>query len=78
MNKEIIIKVSKPESEVEIQSFKQFRTDLKGLLNKGKIKVVEKFRDFTFTITEATTEEEQKVAAFVKENKTVEFMPLTR
>ncbi|MBA3665602.1 MAG: hypothetical protein H0W61_15555 [Bacteroidetes bacterium] len=75
MNKEIVIKVSKPESEIENQSFKQFRADLKALLSKGKIKVVEKYRDFTFTITECTTDEEQKVANFVKENKTVEFMP---
>ncbi|MCW3077682.1 MAG: hypothetical protein JWO32_2291 [Bacteroidetes bacterium] len=74
MNKEIIIKVSKPEGDTEIQSFKQFRTDLKALLKGGKIKVVEKFRDFTFTITECTTDEEQRVATFVKENKTVEFM----
>jgi hypothetical protein len=74
MSKEIVIKVSKPESDAEIKDFKQFRLDLKVLLQKGKIKVVEKFRDFTFTISEYTTEEEQKVAVFIKENKTVEFM----
>ncbi len=74
MNKEIIIKVGKPESESEIAYFKQFRNDLKVLIKKGKVKVVEKFRDFTFTITDATKEEEQKVAVFIKETKTVEFM----
>ncbi len=74
MSKEIIIKVGKPESEAEIQYFKQFRIELKVLIKKGKIKVVEKFKDFTFTITDATKEEEQKVAVFIKETKTVEFM----
>jgi len=74
MSKEIVIKVGKPETESEIQYFKQFRIDLKVLLTKGKMKVVEKFRDFTFTITECTKDEEQKIAVFVKENKTVEFM----
>ncbi len=74
MSKEIVIKVGKPETDIEIQSFKQFRLDLKVLLKKGKIKVVEKFRDFTFTLSECTIEEEQKVSVFIKENKTVEFM----
>lgn len=74
MSKEIIIKVIKPESDTEIQYFKKFRLDLKVLIKKGKIKVVEKFRDFTFTITDASKEEEQQVANFIKENKTVEFM----
>jgi hypothetical protein len=75
MSKEIIFKVSKPESEMEIQSFKKFRNDLKGLLGKGKLKVVEKYRDFTFTITDCTPDENQKVSVFVKETNTVEFMP---
>ncbi len=74
MSKEIIIKVSKPETENEIQDFKQFRAELKVLLTKGKIKVEEKFRDFTFTISESTKEEEQKIAAFIKESKKVEFV----
>jgi hypothetical protein len=74
MSKEIVIKVGKPESPVEIQCFKQFRLDLKVILTKGKMKVVEKFKDFTFTITEFTKDEEQKIAVFVKETKTVEFM----
>ncbi len=74
MNKEIVIKVGKPETDMEIKCFKQFRLDLKVLLTKGKMKVVEKFRDFTFTITECTKDEEQKIAVFVKETTTVEFM----
>ena len=74
MSKEIVIKVGKPETENEIQDFKQFRTKLKVLLSKGKIKVVEKYRDFTFTISESTKEEEQKIAAFLKESKRVEFI----
>ena len=72
--KEIVIKVSKPESEAEIQNFKEFRASLKVLIKKGKIKVVEKFQNFTFTITDPTKEEEQKIAVILKETKTVEFV----
>lgn len=75
MDNEIIIKVGKPESDQEIQSFKTFRTELKELLKTGKIKVVEKFRDFTFTLSNCTTDEKQKVSSFIKENKTMEFIP---
>ena len=74
MSNEIIIKVIKPESDTEIQCFKKFRLDLKTLIKKGKVKVVEKYRDFTFTISDPSKEEEQKVSVFIKENKTVEFM----
>ena len=75
MSREIVIKVGKPETENEIQDFKQFRTELKDLLSKGKIKVVEKYRDFTFTIIDSTVEEQQKIALFLKQKKTLEFIP---
>jgi hypothetical protein len=66
MEAEITFNIEKPETAEEIQSFKTFRLELKALLKKGKLKVVEKFRVFSFIIVDYTTEEKNSVAAFLK------------
>lgn len=58
--------IEKPETEAEIQSFKTFRLELKALLKKGKLKVVEKFKVFSFIIMDYTAEEKNLVSAFLK------------
>lgn len=66
MEAEITFNIEKPETEAEIQSFKTFRIELKALLKKGKLKVVEKFKVFSFIIIDFTPEEKNLVAAFIK------------
>lgn len=76
MEAEITFNVEKPESAEEIQNFKAFRLELKALLKKGKLKVVEKFKVFSFIIVDYTTEEKTLVAAFLKkENLQLEILP---
>ena len=75
MEAEITFNLEKPETAEEIQKFKAFRLELKGLLKKGKLKVVEKFRVFSFIIIDYTTEKKNLVAAFLKkENLQLELV----
>ena len=76
MSREVIFKLGKPETNQEFKDLKQFKIDLKTLLKakRGRIKVAEKFRDFTFTIPDCTPAEEQIISVFLKENKTVELL----
>ena len=68
---EIIIKVEKPETKEQILGFKEFKLELKSFLKKGKMKTVEKFQDFTVTISESSIDEQQRVAGYLKENNKV-------
>lgn len=70
MDGEIIFNIEKPSTKSEIEEFKNFRREVKSLLKKGKLKVVEKFSVFAFVITNYTSEEENKVTSFFK-NKTI-------
>ena len=78
MGKDIIFKLGKPGTKEEVQNLKQFRVNLKAFLNakRGKIKVIEKFKDYTVTIYDCAPHEEQRIAIFLKENKTVEVLQL--
>ena len=73
MTGEIIFKNSKPDNTEEILHFRQFKLELKNLLKEGKSKtrVVEKFKDFTFTVSDYSSGEKQKIAVFLKETKIV-------
>ena len=71
MSNEIIIKVEKPETKEQILEFKEFKLELKSILKKGKMKTVEKFRDFTVTISETSSDEQKRVAGYLKENNRV-------
>lgn len=73
---EAIFKLEKPETKEEFRDFKQFRTGIKALLKfeKGRLKVIEKFDDFTFKVFDCTREEEEKIAVFLKETKTVRIL----
>ena len=66
MEAEITFNLEKPETAEEIQNFKAFRIELKALLKKGKLKVVEKFKVFSFIIIDYTPDEKNLVAAFLK------------
>ena len=75
MEAEITFNLEKPDTAEEIQNFKAFRIELKSLLKKGKLKVVEKFKVFSFIIVDYTTEEKNSVAAFLKKaNPQVEMV----
>ena len=73
MAKEIIFKLGKPETNQEFLDFKQFVNDLKVFLKpkRGRVKFDEKVKDFTFRVLDRTTEEEERITVFLKENKTV-------
>ncbi len=66
MEREITFNIEKPYTEKEIADFKTFRIELKSLIKKGKLKVVEKFKVFAFIITDFTVEEKASVTAFLK------------
>ncbi|MBA3681155.1 MAG: hypothetical protein H0W73_08320 [Bacteroidetes bacterium] len=71
--KEFVFKTNKPETKIEAVHFRKFKVDIKTLLKEGnsKIKVLEKFRDYAFFISDHTPEEEEKLIIFIKDNKTV-------
>ncbi len=76
MEAEITFNIEKPDTAEEIQNFKAFRLELKSLLKKGKLKVVEKFKVFSFIIIDSTVEEKNLVAAFLKKaDQQVEMVP---
>lgn len=76
MEAEIIFNIEKPDTAEEIQNFKAFRLELKSLLKKGKLKVVEKFKVFSFIIVDYTTEEKNLVTDFLKKaDPQVEMVP---
>jgi len=74
MGREMTFKVEKPYTEQELKEFKQFRLEVKALLKKGKLKVVEKFSVFAFILSECTEEEITSVNALLKkEHGTLAF-----
>ena len=78
MEAEITFNIEKPDTAEEIQNFKAFRLELKSLLKKGKLKVVEKFKVFSFIIVDYTAEEKNLVASFLKKaNLQVEMVSKT-
>ena len=71
MGPEIIFKIEKPETQEEIVDFKLLKLELKSVLKKGKLKVVEKFAVFAFIITDYTSDEQKKIAALFKQRATI-------
>jgi hypothetical protein len=69
MGPEITFKVDKPSTEQEIKNFKLLKADLKVLLKKGKLKVVEKYANFTFSITDYTADEQKKINEILKKQQ---------
>jgi len=67
--------VEKPFTEKELQDFKKFRTEFKSLLKIGKLKVVEKYKVFTFIVSGYTMDEKNRIKSFLKkENQTVKII----
>lgn len=62
---EITFNIEKPYTEKEIQDFKEFRIGVKSLLKKGKLKVVERFKVFSFIIVDYTSDEKNDVTTFL-------------
>lgn len=74
MMNEMKFNLEKPEDAQGTEDFKTLKTEIKALLTKGKLKVVEKFRVFAFIITDPSPEERKSVTAHLKsKNITLEI-----
>jgi hypothetical protein len=66
MQGEFTFTIEKPYTETEIRDFKLFRTELKSVLKKGKLKVTEKFKVFAFVIENYTSQEKTTIDLLLK------------
>jgi hypothetical protein len=73
MMNEMKFNLEKPDDEKGIEDFKIFKAEIKTLLTKGKLKIVEKFRVFAFIITDPSPEERKNVTTLLKKREIVEI-----
>jgi hypothetical protein len=75
MGTEIVFNIEKPVTEKELQDFRLFKKEIKLLLKKGKLRVVEKFKDFAFVIINCSTDEKNNISTFLKkEHQTIRII----
>lgn len=66
MGEEIIFNIEKPQTKQELEDFRLFKKDIKALLKKGKLKVIERYSDFAFIIISYNSDENKIISQFLK------------
>jgi hypothetical protein len=66
MGPEITFNIEKPATAEELKEFKDLKINIKALLKKGSLRVVEKYAVFSFIIKDYTSDEKIRIAALIE------------